>query len=136
MNKSKVIFILSFILVGIGTFVIINVRNHYHYVHSKKIGRNDFIDSVILISENTNIRGVIYIKGIGYMSVRSKLVQNPQNYKGWRYDGAIVSFENSKPIHIINDLSFPYLVYKKPNDDTLLVRKDSFYLYFKLKPLE
>lgn len=136
MKKRDFFFILSFILLGIGTFLVINVRQHNHYVHSKKITNNDFIDSVILTSENTNIRGVIYVEKHGYMSVRCELVRNPQNYNGWRYNGPVVSFEDSKHIHILNDLSFPYLIYKKPDDDTLVVRKDSFYLYFKIKPLE
>lgn len=136
LKKKTYLFIIGYFLLILAVVIFLNVKTHFHYKDSNKINSVDALDSTFIEQSESSIRGVIRIEDKGYLSTSAELIYNPQNFHGWENNGPVVSFTKHKYIQKLNDLPFPYLIYKKVNNDTLIIRKDSFYIYFKIDKLE
>lgn len=68
----------------------------------------------------------------GYISVNSKLIDNPNGFTEWDNHALIISFEKLEYITKLWDVPFPYYLSKKQNSDTLVVQKDRLRLYFRM----
>lgn len=90
------------------------------------------LDSVLVKGSSTRVRGVILIRPYGYVSVNSKLIDNPDGFTEWDSHAPIISFEEHEYITKLWDVPFPYYLSKNQNSDTIIVDKDGFTLYFRL----
>lgn len=90
------------------------------------------LDSVLVEGSNTRVRGVILIRPYGYISVNSKLIDNPSGFTEWDSHAPIISFEKYEYVPKLWDLPFPYYLSKKQNSDTIVAQKDGFTLCFRL----
>lgn len=113
LKKRTYLFIIGYFLTALGVVIFLNVKTHFHYKVSNKINSEDALDSSFIEEAKSSIRGVIRIENKGYISTSAELIYNPRNFSNWEDNGPVVSFSKHKYIYKLNDLPFPYVLYKK-----------------------
>lgn len=76
-------------------------------------------------------RGVVFYKENHFISTSSKYISSNCNFDDWK-GGPLLKFNSEPYKYRLFDLRLPYSVFKKKNNDTLIVEKDSCTLKFKL----
>jgi hypothetical protein len=92
------------------------------------------VDSIYLNKENVSYgRATIFIKDIGMFPSVLQLISNPEGFTQWDYEPPLGKFPGYNYVPQIADVPLPFVFFKKENNDTVVVRKDSFYLYFRME---
>ncbi len=136
-NKREIIeikpkFILLIITFMIIIFIVLIRRDNKRISTYIMVNHKMKIDSINITGNEINYgltRGAIFFKEVYYIKTSSKLVENKDNYNKWQYE-PIISFNPNPPEHRLFDLGFPFIIYKKANNDTLNVIKDGYNLKF------
>lgn len=132
MNKAEkynIIFIITFMTIGISVLYLNSDNKRYNY---RFIESYDFLDTTSLIFENSGKRSIALNDTLKVFN-GSFLIENKSNYNEWYDHKPFISFTNEPYRYQIRDVRFPYKVYKKMNSDTIEVFKDTFKLKFKIR---
>lgn len=136
MTKQK-LFIIIYFFICFSTVCILIIKENIFYLNAGKVNEEIRIDTTKVTKANTTIRGGIYLKNVGFLNTAySTLITNPNNFKNWKFNGPETSYNDMTYVHTLDDLPFPYLIYKNNDNDTIYVNKDTFDLYFRLGNIE
>ncbi len=121
------------VLIVIAFIVIVIVE--YRLDQVKEITVETRIDSVYLSKSNVSYhrRVTITIEDIGNIRSDLELISNLQGFNEWEYEPPLIKFSDYHYIPEIGHLPLPYIFFKQENSDTIVVRKDSFFLYFRFE---
>jgi hypothetical protein len=120
-----VIITIAFVFIAID---LIQIKNE------NKITITTGVDSIYLQKENVIYnRGAISIKDVGSFPSVLEVIFNPQGFNGWDYAPPLVKFPGYNHIPKIAEVPLPFVFFKRENSDTVVVRKDSFLLYFRFE---
>lgn len=79
------------------------------------------------------LRGAVFIEMNKFISSSAPLITNHCQDEIWESHGPIVDFNNEPHHYTLDDLAYPYSLYKKINSDTIYVVKEKCLLQFKLQ---
>ena len=127
-SKGQIIFaaILVFVFIGF------NLLGEWQLSNMPVVTRADSVDSVYLHKRNlTYSRMTMTIEDIGSFPSVLELTANLQEFQAWDYTPPIVKGPCYRRTPKISEVPLPYIFFKRENSDTVVVRKDSFLLYFR-----
>jgi hypothetical protein len=127
-SKGQIIFaaILVFVFIGF------NLLGEWQLSNMPVVTRADGVDSVYLHKRNlTYSRMTMTIEDIGSFPSVLELTANPQKFQAWAYTPPIIEGPGYRRTPKISEVPLPYTFFKRKNCDTVVVRKDSFFLYFR-----
>ena len=127
-------FELKYIIVILVFSLVFIVIGEYQLRHEKLITTATRVDSIYLQKENVVYnRGAISIKDVGSFPAVLEVTSNPQGFNGWDYEPPLVKLPGYHYVFKIVDVPLPFVFFKRENSDTVVVRKDSFLLYFRFE---
>ena len=127
-SRGQIIFaaILVFVFIGF------NLLGEWQLFNMPVVTRADSVDSVYLHKRNlTYSRMTMTIEDIGSFPSVLELTANPQKFQAWDYTPPIIKGPGYRRTPKISEVPLPYIFFKRKNSDTVVVRKDSFFLYFR-----
>ena len=124
-KTSKITICISIILciAWIIVWAIISKRNISQY---KVLLKENALDTTCVKAPYSSRGGLFYAPQC-VVSCSCKLIENKDGFNNWKR-----ASKNNPKDHIISHLSGPYYMFKKPNNDTIVVIKDGYVLKFKL----
>ena len=127
-------FEIKYLIVVITIALVFILISEYQLSHQKKINMVTRVDSIYLNQSNVSYsRMTMTIKHIGSFPSVLELISNPQDFDGWDYEPPLIKFSGYRYIPEIGHVPLPYIFFKSENSDTIVIRKDSFFLYFRFK---
>jgi len=81
-------------------------------------------------------RGAIAYSNDRYIHSAARLVENKSGFSNRESNGPVIDFDTIPHRYILDDLGFPYKIYKKADSDTIVVLKDGLVMKFILVKYE
>jgi len=131
MGKRNVIAIMIIVIVSLfGFFIYISNESAAKYLEADcktEIKPTEFDGSVT----NGSLRGGLFYEKNKFLSTSAKLIdKNPIDKKLWDSHGPLFDFDNNPHHYTLDDLSFPYILSKQSDNDTIVVIKNGITLKF------
>ena len=75
-------------------------------------------------------RGTLFYRTNHSISMSCLLIENDNGFSNWLHNGPVIDFDTIPHKYTIGDLGFPYYIFKKANNDTIIVEKEEYILKF------
>ena len=90
-----------------------------------------FVDTITLPTGTLKNRGEIEILDNNYLNLsNTKLVLNESGFTGFINNEPLIKFHGYRNYHTLDDVPFPYTLYKRSFSDTIIIRKDVYVMHF------
>lgn len=128
-------FITILVIVIIGLFLLAIYISKIASSKYTEIDYHSEIESIELKgTENFGaLRGALFYEKNKYINTNAILIKNNTlDLSLWESSSPIIDFDNNPHQYTLDDLSFPFVIYKKAKSDTIVAEKEGFTFKFKM----
>lgn len=129
-ERTKNIFITIFVIITLIIVITGSLEHREKFRNIRVISKSDLIDTTYVTIENEE-KEVILLNDSLMIFSHIELIENYDNFNDWK-NLPVISLNNKKNKYTLMNVTYPYIIFKEIDSDTVIVIKDTFELKFKL----